>query len=178
MSENREVRDAAFAEVYGELRRLAERKLARQPPGHTLQPTALVNEVFLRLAGAQSEVARDREHFLAIAARAMRQVLVDHARRRRAEKRGAGGRRVELEESRLELAGSVVDLVDLDDSLRRLEEVDARQARVVELRVFVGLTIAETATVLGVSHMTVSSAWRDATGWLVREFSRERRGEP
>jgi RNA polymerase sigma factor (TIGR02999 family) len=166
--------EALYSEVYTELRRLAQLRLAEERVGHTLQPTALVHEAFLRLVGAPSDYA-GTAHFFGSAARAMRQVLVDHARRRGAEKRGGGGERVTLDG--LELASdagsgaSLQQLLDIDAALTRLEGRDARKARVVELRFFGGLEMQEIASLLEVSRQTVQQDWEYARAWLQRELS-------
>ena len=168
--------DAAAAErlmalVYRELRELASGLLRGERATHTLQPTALVHEAVLRLLGDAPLNLDNRAHFFGTMARAMRQVLVDHARRRNADKRGGGMAAVELEHA-LELAQSGgVDLIALDDLLRRLEVLDATQARVVELRYFVGLSIEETATVLGLHPSAVNREWAMARAWLKRELA-------
>jgi RNA polymerase sigma factor (TIGR02999 family) len=156
-----------FALVYDELRRVAHRHLAREGDGHTLSTTALVHEAYLRLRDQGSSAFNDRVHFFAMAARAMRRILVDHARRHQAAKRGAGARRVSLEsveglnvEERAEL------LVALDEALVRLGEFDNRQAQVVELRFFGGLSEEETAQALGVGLRTAKRDWAKARSWL------------
>lgn len=163
--------ESELADVYAQLRALADRQMRFQPKHHTLQASALVNEAWLRLKDAESLIARDREHFLAIAATAMRQILVDHARRKQAVKRAAG-ERVSLQESALPVPSEQVDLLGFEDLLLRLESSEPRKAKVVELRVFGGMTIEEVARALGVSHMTVSTDWKIACAWLSREFSR------
>lgn len=157
--------------VYDELRRLADSYLRRERPDHTLQPTALVNEAYLRLVDQTRASLRDRSHFFAVAARQMRRVLVDHARRHDAEKRGGGARRVSLDEA-VDQAQDPrdLDLVALDAALDKLAELDARQARIVELRYFGGLTVEETAEALGVSATTVKDDWQSARAWLRREI--------
>ncbi len=153
--------------VYSELRRLAGRALARERPDHTLQATALVHEAFLRLQGGQPAVCRDRLHFYSLAARMMRHILVDHARSLNAARRGAGVVKLSLE-----AAGEIpsreepADLLALDSALGELEAVDARKARVIELRFFGGLTVEETATALGVSAPTVILDTRLARAFL------------
>jgi RNA polymerase sigma factor (TIGR02999 family) len=154
--------------VYEELRRLAGGYFRRQPSGHTLQPTALVHEAFLRLAG--SGEFESREHFFAVAATAMRQVLASHARRRRAIKRGGERTRVTLSGLQLpETAG--IDLVTLDEVLEQLEQVNARQAEIVICRFFGGLTLPEIANTMDVSLTTVEKEWRRARAWLASELS-------
>ncbi len=153
-----------------ELRRLARGYMRRERPGHTLQTTALVNEAFLRLTDARSVRWQDRAHFLAISARLMRRVLVDHARSRGYRKRGGGAQRVTLDEAHVVAAEPEVDLVALDRVLESLAEVDARKSKVIELRFFGGLSVEETAEVLGVSPATVSNDWAVARTWLRREL--------
>lgn len=159
--------------VYEELRSLARAHLAGERAGHTLQPTALVHEAYLRLVGgAQGEdrVFNGRQHFFATAATAMRRILVDHARERNALKRG-GGRRVDLSDSDAVVVNDDLDLVGLDDALRKLEAVDQRRARVVTFRFFGGLTVEETAAVLEVSPATIKNDWAFARAWLLREMA-------
>ena len=158
--------------VYGELRSIAAGQLRRERPDHTLQPTALVHEAFLRLIGQDRVQWQSRSHFLGVAAQAMRRVLVDHARRRRAHKRGADPRRVSMEETDLALAPDV-DLLELDDCLARLQALDSRQARVVELRVFAGCTMEEIAEALGISESTAKRHWRLARVWLRAALTRK-----
>ena len=158
-----------FKVVYGDLRARAAR-LMRGPNGHTLQPTAVVNEAWLKLSGGESDW-ENRNHFLSVAAKAMRSVLVDHAREKRAEKRGGGAERVELEAAVEVYEGSAGDLLQFDDALEHLHAMDAKLGRIVELRFFGGLTIPETAEVMGVSTPTVERGWRTARGWLRHELS-------
>jgi RNA polymerase sigma factor (TIGR02999 family) len=156
--------------VYGELRRLAAGYLGRERRDHTLQPTALVHEAFLRLVDQQRIEWQGRAHFLALAATLMRQLLIDHARKHRAAKRGSGGPRLTLLEGDLAAEPRDVDLLDLDRALSALAALDSRQARVVELRYFGGMTIEETAEVLEVSPATVKLDWSLARAWLLREL--------
>ena len=157
--------------IYRELRLRAHRYMARERPGHTLQTAALVNEVYLRMAG--SPIAwESRNHFYAIAARMMRRILVDHARHRRSLKRGGQGRAVPLDEEHLVADESGRDLVSLDDALCALATLDPRKCRVVELRFFAGLSVEETAEVLKVSSQTVLRDWKLAKVWLLREMKR------
>jgi RNA polymerase sigma factor (TIGR02999 family) len=153
-----------FAFLYGELRARA-RGIMGGGDGHTLQPTAVVHEAWLKLAGGETDW-QGRSHFLAVAARAMRQVLVDHARAKRAEKRGGNVERVTLDEAVRVYEERAIDLVALDEALSRLADEDAELARLVELRFFGGLTIEETARVLDVSTPTVERWWRTARGRL------------
>jgi RNA polymerase sigma factor (TIGR02999 family) len=157
--------------VYDELRRLARAYLARERPGHTLQPTALVHEAYLRLVDQTRVDWQNRAHFFAIAATSMRRILVSHARRRHAAKRGGAALTLTLDEGLAAAGERDVDLVALDEALAALERLDPRQARIVELRFFAGLTIEETATALEVSPATVKLDWKLARAWLFRELS-------
>jgi RNA polymerase sigma factor (TIGR02999 family) len=156
--------------VYAELRALAGSYM-RRPGGATLQPTALVHEAYVRLVGVQQPQWQGRAHFMAVAAKAMRQLLVDHARRRQARKRGGGLREVTLDEALVPQRGRAIDLVALDDALQDLARLSARQARIIELRFFGGLTIAETAVALGVGTTTVEDDFAMAKAWLARELA-------
>lgn len=161
-----------FPLVYEELRRIAHRQIREERAGHTLQTTALVHETYIKLAGRQPRW-QNRAHFFAIAARAMREILVDYARSRNCGKRGGGLRPLSLGESD-EMAvmppERLEELVELDEALKRLAALTPRQSRVVELRYFGGLTVEETAEVLGVSPGTVALDWRLAKGWLKSEL--------
>jgi RNA polymerase sigma factor (TIGR02999 family) len=160
-----------FALVYDDLRRRAARCLRRERAAHTLQPTALVNEVYLRLTGQESNDWPNRAKFFALAATMMHRVLVDHARRHRRDKRGGGGWcRVPLGDDSLVETPREVDLLDLDAALGQLEKLDPRQARLVVLRFFGGLSIAEAAAVVGVSTATANREWSFARAWLFREL--------
>ncbi|MFG0319848.1 MAG: ECF-type sigma factor [Planctomycetota bacterium JB042] len=156
--------------LYGELRRLASRAMARERSDHTLSPTALVNEMFVRIADQRTADALDRSRFLSLAARTMRRVLVDHARRRGADRRGNARGRLDVDG--LEVAGAArgVDVLALDEALERLEALDARQARLVEIRFFGGRTFDEAAAALGVSVATAKRDWELARAWLHREL--------
>jgi RNA polymerase sigma factor (TIGR02999 family) len=157
-------------QVYAELKRLAAGYLRRERPGQTLQATALVHEAYLRLADA-TPVWQDRNHFVAIAARSMRQILVDRARARGAAKRWAGLDRVSLHES-LHAAADIDDMLPaLDEALTRLEQIDPEQARIVELRFFAGLTVEEAAAALDMSPATLKRRWSLARAWLHRELT-------
>ena len=158
--------------VYGELRRLAASYLRRERPGHTLQPTALVHEVYLKLVGSAPPRLNDRTHFLAVAARAMRQVLVDHARHHLTERRGGGWQRVTLDEALSPRLDRELAVLDLDRILGAFAALDPRAAQVAEMRIFSGMTIAEIASALGVSTRTVDGDWAMARGWLAREMRR------
>lgn len=171
---DRQAVDPLFRLVYDDLRRLARAAMARENPGHTLQATALVNEAWLKLAGGRPPAASGREHFLAIAARAMRQVLVDHARRRNAERRG--GDRVRVTLAAAEGPGDAHDLDDLLALDRALDQLDAEEPRlrqVVEYRYFAGLNDSEIAELLGVTRRTVLRDWARARAWLNRALSAE-----
>ncbi|HEX7830002.1 MAG TPA: sigma-70 family RNA polymerase sigma factor [Thermoanaerobaculia bacterium] len=158
--------------VYAELRRIAARQLRSEDTNHTLQPTALVNEVFLRLCGGQAANWQNRAHFFGVCAQVMRHVLVDHARAQLRAKRGGGAVHVPLDDAAAEtMIQSRVDHAALDDALRELESHDARKARIVELRYFVGLGIEETAGILDISPMTVRREWTRAKAWLYRALA-------
>jgi RNA polymerase sigma factor (TIGR02999 family) len=164
-------RDDVLALVYGELRQLAGAYLSQERRGHTLQPTALVHEAYLRLVDQRQVDWRNRAHFIGVAAVMMRRILVNYARDRRAEKRGGGAERVSL--SAIDLADDPldIDLIDLHDALDRLVALDPRKARIVELKFFGGLTAAEIADVLQVSHATVERDWSFARAWLYDALS-------
>lgn len=162
----RSAADRIFAIAYGELRAIARREMSKERSGHTLQPTALLNEAYLRLVDATRVEWRSKTHFFGIAVHAMRQVLIDHARRRGAAKRGKGWRRVMVEDAGLLAADHENEAVDIEMLLDRLGRLHPRMARVVELRVFGGLTGEEIALVLGVSRKTIVDDWRVASLWL------------
>ena len=168
---DREALDQLIPAVYQELRRVARAHLARERPGHTLQPTALVHEVYLRLGSYERISWLDRAHFFAVASRIMRRVLVDQARRRAAAKRGGSATRVTLTELHGTGRSMEVDILALHEALTLLEEKDARQCGVVEMRYFGGLDYEEIADVLGVSVPTVKRDWRVAKLWLRRVLS-------
>ena len=166
--------DRAFALVYDELHDLAHRQLRREAEGHTLSSTALVHEAYLRLLQGEPAVWQGRAHFLAIGATAMRRILVDHARRHGAARRGGGARRITLDTVDALAADERAELlVDLDEALERLTGLDERQARVVECRFFGGLTEEETAEALGISPRTVKRDWAKARSWLYQELHPE-----
>lgn len=158
--------------VYQELHQLAHRHMQQEAPGHILQTTALVNEVYLRLIDAREQRWQNRAHFFGICARLMRQILVDYARSRKRLKRGGHAARVPLEEALTLSSERATDLVALDDALNALASVDTRKGRVVELRFFGGLSVEETAEVLGVSPDTVMRDWVWSKAWLFREMER------
>jgi len=160
--------------VYGELHTLASRHLSHERRDHTLQTTALVNEAYVKLAGQRDVEWQNRAHFFGIAAQLMRRILVDHARRDRRKKRGGGAAHVPLDDMDPPSAAPPVDVADaytLDRALSRLEALDPQQGRVVELRFFGGMTIEETAEVLGLSSATVKREWSVARAWLYREIT-------
>jgi RNA polymerase sigma factor (TIGR02999 family) len=163
--------DELFRLVYAELRRLASAQMRRQPRGHTLQPTALVNEAYLRLMRGPEVPWGDRAHFFTAAARAMRTILVDFARRRAAAKRGGGRRRVPLDETAHAGRHAAEEIVAVHEALEKLEAVDPQGSRVVQLRFFGGLTAEETARVMDLAPSTVYRVWEHARTWLFREIS-------
>ena len=156
--------------VYAELRRVAARQLRNERPNHTLQPTALVHEVYIRLVDQRQVDWQNRAHFFGVSAQVMRRILVDHARRRGASKRGEGVRCVSIDEAKDVAASSEIPILALDHALDRLQQVDSDLAKIVELRAFGGLTIEEAAHVLNVSPSTTKRDWRAAKAWLNREL--------
>src|SRR5437762_14167127 len=156
--------------VYEELRRLAHHYMGGQRPDHTLQTTALVNEAYLRLADQTNPNWQSRAHFFAVAARAMRQILVSYARSNRAQKRGGGGPRIELDEAAILSPEQSQEIVDLHEAPERLETLDSRKAQVVELKFFGGLNYEEIAEVLKIARMTVRRDWEFAKLWLYTEL--------
>lgn len=168
---NREALDRLTPLVYRELHLIAERLMARERPSHTLQTTALVNEAYLRLVDVRQVNWQDRAHFLAICARAMRRILVDHARSRGSVKRGAGQVRLQIEEEPAAAWSPDANLLEVDDALNRLAALDPRKSQVVELRFFGGLSVEETAEALKISPETVMRDWKLAKAWLYRELS-------
>jgi RNA polymerase sigma factor (TIGR02999 family) len=167
---DRSAESELFPLIYSDLRRAAERLLGREQKGHTLQPTDLVHEGYLKILG-DDLVAEDKRHLLAIAARAMRQVLVDQARRRNAAKRGAGAIEVRVTNADAGLDVDFAELLELDDALERLGQKNPRLPRVIELRFFAGLTEAEAAEALGVTVRTVQRDWVIARAWLHKELA-------
>lgn len=160
--------------VYGELRKLAAAKMANQAAGHTLQPTALVHEAWLRMAGGDATFA-GRTHFFASAAEAMRHILVDHARGKSAQRHGGGQKRVEFDEAGLAAPGHNDQILAVNDALDKLAVENKLGADLVKLRYFGGLTLAEAAKTLGVSERTADNYWAYAKAWLVREIQAQRR---
>jgi len=161
--------------IYDELRRIAHRYVRRERNGHTLQTTALVNEAYLRLAGQDKTEWQNRAHFFAVTARVMRHILIDHARRRRYAKHGGEAQQISLEEASAMTCQRAAELVALDEALDGLAKIDPRKSRVVELRYFGGLSLEETADVLGISPMTVRRDWRAAKAWLFKRMKDEDR---
>ena len=159
-----------FQCVYAELHKLAAAYFAREPAGHTLQPTALVHEAYLRLVRGGGIHVQDRKHFFLLAARIMRQILVDHARGKGRDKRGGGHERVTLTHDRAVEPADGIDALALDEALGRLAVSDERKVRLIELRFFAGLTTEESAEVLGVSRATAADDWHFARAWLLREL--------
>jgi len=165
-----EAREALMPLVYNELRKLAASHLRRERSDHTLQPTALVHEVYLRLADQKNVRWQDKTHFFGAAAQLMRRILVDHARSHTADKRGSGLPKVSLNEAIAMSRERPAELLALDESLTQLASTDPQQSRIVELRVFGGLTIEQTAEILGISPATVKRDWTLAKAWLLREI--------
>jgi len=170
---DQDAREALIPLVYDELRRIARRYLWRERPDHTFQSAALVNEAYLRLVNQEPPQWQNRAHFFGVAAQLMRHILVDHARNRLAAKRGAGASRLTLNTKIPMPQQKEVDVVSLDDALTSLANLDSHQSRIVELRFFGGLSIVETAVVLGISPATVKREWATARVWLQREMSKK-----
>lgn len=157
--------------VYNELHRMAQRAWRGIDQGNTLQPTALINEAYLKLAGAENATYQNRCHFFAVACTAMRQILVNHARSRHTGKRGSGQLAVSLDDVQVAVHQEAAEVVALHEALERLQAIDERKSKVVEMRYFGGLSIEETAEALGVSVITVNRDWRLARTWLLREMN-------
>jgi RNA polymerase sigma factor (TIGR02999 family) len=166
---NNEALETLMPLVYAELKRLAGSYLRRERPDHTLQSAALVNEAYLRLVDQTQTQWQNKTHFFGIAAQMMRRILADHARGHNAAKRGAGMPELELNEAVAQAQTKSVDLLDLEEALQKLEKLDAQQGKIVELRFFSGLSIDDTANVLGISPATVKRDWAAARAWLFRE---------
>ena len=163
--------------VYEELRRLAHHYMRRERPGHTLQTTALVNEVYLRLVDHKSMRWQNRAHFYAVAAQAMRRILIDHARSRNYLKRGGDVKMIQLEEAATVVQKQAADLIALDDALSELAAIDPRKSKIVEMRYFGGMSVEETAEALDVSPVTVMRDWSTAKAWLLRALSPDERAK-
>jgi RNA polymerase sigma-70 factor (ECF subfamily) len=172
---NQEAANRLMPLIYSELRRVAGTYLQRERPGHTLQTTALVNEVYLRLAGGQPAPWQNRAHFFAIAAHGMREVLLDYARRHHAGKRGGkDAQKVEIDAEVLGASPKIENVIAIDEALERLAQIDPRQSRLIELRFFAGLDVEEVAEVMGVSPTTIKREWTSAKAWLHRELATSR----
>jgi len=158
--------------VYDELRRIADAQMRRERAGHTLQPTAVVHEAYMRLVGGSEVEWQNRAHFMGFAARTMRQVLLDYARQRHAGKRGGeGAQKIEIDAERLVSDDRLEEVLALDEVLDRLAAMDPQQARIVELRFFAGLNVEETAEVMGISDTSVKREWRSAKAWMDQQLS-------
>lgn len=166
--------DKLMPVLYQELRRLAKRQMLGQKPGHSLQTTDLIHQAYLKLVNIEGSVWKDRIHFLSVASRAMRSVLVDHARRRRYAKRGGNPLRVPLDDALLVSEQPAAEVLAVDEALKQLSLLDPRKSQIVEQRYFGGLTVEETADVLGVSPVTVHREWVKARAWL---YEKLRHGE-
>lgn len=171
---DKESLDKLMPVVYDELRRQAARYLRREQPGHTLQTTALIHEAYVRLVDQRNVQWQNRAHFFGIAAQMMRRILVDHARTKKRAKRGGSDIKVSLDDATVAVKGQNLDVVAIDEALSRLAKIDEQQSRVVELRFFSGLTVEETAEVMGISPATVKRDWSMAKAWLHRELSGSR----
>ncbi|MEZ5347375.1 MAG: sigma-70 family RNA polymerase sigma factor [Pyrinomonadaceae bacterium] len=157
--------------VYSELRKMAKHHMRNQPSGHTFQTTELIHEAYLKLASNDDKKWENRTHFFAVAARAMRHILVDHARLKATEKRGDNPIRIELDEAPLVSPGRASEIIALNDALVQLESLDTRKCRVVELKFFGGLTLEEIAEVVGVTRETIKRDWKFSRAWLLSELS-------
>jgi len=178
MSSGREGAEARLmAVVYGELKRLATSYMRKEPSDHSLQPTALVHEAYLRLTRIQNVDWQNHSHFFAVAAKLMRNILVDHARAQRANKRGQGWQFVEFDAALVAAPGRGPELIALDDALNQLAKIDERQCRIVEMLYFSGLNEEQAALALGISSRTVKRDWRSAKAWLFRELQASSRVE-
>ena len=169
----KEALDKLMPAVYDELRRQAARYLRREQAGHTLQTTALIHEAYMRLVDQRNVQWQNRAQFFGIAAQMMRRILVDHARTKKRVKRGGSDIKVSLADATMPVEERDLDVIALDEALTRLAEIDEQQSRVVELRFFSGLTVEETAEVMGISPATVKRDWSMAKAWLHRELSGE-----
>lgn len=169
----RESADVLLSLVYDELRKIARQYLRKERSDHTLQPTALVHEAYMKLIDISDVSWQDRAHFFAVASNVMRHILVDHARARQTEKRGGERERIALEDVANLSDETGIDLLALDEAMRRLAEFDPQQSKIVELRFFGGLTIEETAHVIGISPATVKREWTMAKAWLFRRMKDE-----
>ncbi len=164
-------RDELIVLTYNELRRLAAKYLRDERPDHTLQPTALVHEAYMRIVGQEKVEWQSEEHFIGVAAMMMRRILMNHAKSKNRQKRGGGAYKIALGDTDIAINGDGIDLIEMDEALERLARDHAEESRIVELRFFGGLSIAETARVLDVSESTVERDWKFARTWLLRELS-------
>ena len=171
---DRSALDKLLPLVHAELRRIAQRQMNQERPGHTLQATALVNEAYLKLAGQQGFEWQNRAHFFAVAAQVMRHILIDHARAHARDKRGGGAVQVSLDEGAVLAAEQAEHVIALDEALRTLEQVDPQKGKIVELRYFGGLSVEEAAEALDISPATVKREWATARAWLKRELAGSR----
>ena len=169
---NHSALDKLLPIVYGELRKQAAGYMWQERSGHTLQATELVNEAYLKLIGQDKTDFKNREHFLGVAAMAMRQILVDYSRRHKAQKRGGGAQKITLYEDKLVPGNGVVEIMALDEALKTLEKISPRQCKIVELRYFTGLKNEEIARLLNISEATVKRDWRLAKAWLFSELNK------
>ena len=174
MTKEKESLDKLMPAIYDELRRQAAHYLRQERPGHTLQTTALIHEAYVRLVDQRNVQWQNRAHFFGIAAQMMRRILVDHARTKKRAKRGGSDIKVSLDDATVAVKGQDLDVVAVDEALNRLAKIDEQQSRVVELRFFSGLTVEETAEVMGISPATVKRDWSMAKAWLHRELSGDR----
>jgi RNA polymerase sigma factor (TIGR02999 family) len=161
-----------FTLIYQELRKMARAKMAREAPGHTLQPTALVHEAYIRLMSGEGSTWQNRAHFFGAAAEAMRRILIEHARRKLSDKRQGNRKKIDLEETMIVQEPEADELLALDEALTRLEQQDRQMSDVLKLRFFVGLTVDETAEALGLSPRTVNRHWTAVRAWLTRELKK------
>ncbi len=176
-SGNADAADRLAPLIYSELRHLAANCMRRERIGHTLQPTALVHEAYIRLVGQKEVHWKSRAHFYSIAGRIMRRILLDFARKRLSSKRGGAGQKVTLDEGLMVSEDRLDDILLIDEALNRLTEMDERQGRIVELRFFAGLSVEETALALDISPITVKRDWNSAKAWLYREIAKARPNE-
>ena len=165
---DRSALDKLFPLVHSELRRIAQRQMSQERPGHTLQATALVNEAYLKLAGQQGFDWQNRAHFFAVCAQVMRHILIDHARAHARDKRGGGAVKVSLNDALVVAEDQVAHFIALDEALRVLERLDPQKGKIVELRYFGGLSVEEAAEVMNISPRTVRREWQRAKAWLYR----------
>ena len=172
-SGNKSALDQLVPLVHAELRRIASRQMDRERQGHTLQATALVNEVYLKLAGQDGFQWQDRAHFFAVCAQVMRHILIDYARTHARDKRGGGRVHVSLDEAAVSVEEQAAGLLALDEALRALEELDPQKGRIIELRYYGGLSVEEVAEILKISPATVGREWRRAKAWLYGELRKD-----